>query len=142
MKVYLKVAARFYLVLISHALGNESAAMDHLKDTALLTQLDGMWKTGALYLLGRIYEEQGDLKQAISIFNHLDGPTGYGTKLRAKWLQEGQQLDSGTTSEEAPEAEGSEMTPVEETSEPEGVEMISEEGTPEPEGVETTATEE
>ena len=92
LKVFLKTAARFYLALISRAIGNDETALTHLnaelQENALSSEIGAIWQIPSLLLLATIHEERGEYDQAIPIYRSIKGPTSYGAQLRGKWLAE------------------------------------------------------
>ncbi len=87
-KIYVKTTARFYLGLVSLGAHNDKTALSHLSDVSLRNELGGQWKTGTLYLLARIYEDQGETARAIGMYKSATGSMKYGEQLRGKWLEE------------------------------------------------------
>lgn len=91
-KAFLKTAVRFDLALVSRAIGNRDAALDHLRnqlqDTMLGSQIGQIWQIPSLTLMARILEEKGDYAEAIPIYRNIKGTPGYGPRLRAGWLEE------------------------------------------------------
>ncbi|MDD3587536.1 MAG: hypothetical protein PHQ75_10180 [Thermoguttaceae bacterium] len=102
-KVYIKVAARFYLALVSLAAGNDDTAVSHLSDMTLITEMNGLWKSGTIYLLARIDKAGGPeaVDKAIGIYRSDKGPSAYGNHLRAKWLTQLVHPDRKITEKEA-----------------------------------------
>ena len=106
LKVFLKTAARFYLALISRAIGNDSTALTHLtaelQENALTSEIGAIWHTPSLSLLAKIHEEQGEYVQAIPVYRSMKGPLCYGPRLRGKWLAD---LTAPAPKAEEPKAE-------------------------------------
>ncbi|MDO5554482.1 MAG: procyclic acidic repetitive family protein [Planctomycetia bacterium] len=119
MKIYVKTAARFYLGLLSLEAGNLDTALTHLTDANLLSQMNGLWKDGSLYLIGRIHEAQDDFTHAASIYRAAQGPLNYGTRLRGKWLASLAAPAADATPEPAAEPEPDPVPDAETTPAPE-----------------------
>ncbi|MDO4585972.1 MAG: hypothetical protein Q4C95_01600 [Planctomycetia bacterium] len=87
-KVYMKVAARYYLALVSLNAGNVETALTHLEDYSLLEEMNQLWKPATLYLIARINESKGNYKNAVAIYRSFNDKFSYGNWLRGKWIDD------------------------------------------------------
>jgi hypothetical protein len=74
--------------LVAAQEGNSEAAIDWLKTRTLEADPDGPWTAGARYNLGRVYEAEGRIEEAVECYRaDADVPERHGNLLRAHWLK-------------------------------------------------------
>ena len=86
----LKVAkqdASYWLGLVAFERRNFPAAADYLKTRTLTASPDGPWTAGARYNLGRVYEAQGKIDEAILMYQADRSAQRTGNLLRARRLE-------------------------------------------------------
>jgi len=83
-----KQDASYWLGLLAFERASYDAAIDYLKTRVLEASPDGPWTSGARYNLGRAYEADGNLDDAIRAYESDHSPQRSGNLLRAKRLKE------------------------------------------------------
>jgi hypothetical protein len=83
-----KQCAGYWLGHLAYEQGNYDSAVDYFLHRTLDAFPGGPWTNGARYNLGRCYEAQGKLREAIEEYkSHPEAAGGHGCVLRAKWLE-------------------------------------------------------
>ena len=82
-----KEDAGYWLGLISYGREDAQSAVDYFARRTLEDYPGGVWTQGAIYNLGRTFEQIGSNREAAKVFRAAPpSPVWYGEQLRAKWL--------------------------------------------------------
>ena len=82
-----KQVASLWLGLIAFEEQDYPVAIDYFAKRTLEAVPDGPWTASAQYNLGRAYEANGQLQQAIELYDDDDSPQRQGNVLRARRLK-------------------------------------------------------
>jgi len=82
-----KQDASYWLGLIAFEEKNYPVAIDYFSRRTLEATPDGPWTDGAHYNLGRTYEANGQLAEAIDLYQSDRSPQKHGNRLRARRLK-------------------------------------------------------
>ncbi len=80
--------ASFWLGMVAYDDADYALARDYLKQRVLEAFPDGPWTAGATYNLARTYEEMGQIRDAIALYDDDCSAQQHGNRLRARALKQ------------------------------------------------------